>query len=237
MTYSPMLAMVTATFEIAAAVWVLRGPGRRAILRTTGAILLFLAGYQIVEVAICSAAPGYGFLPRLAFMVVTWLPPLGILLVARLLGPGARAARAFAYSMFVFGLGIVVWILADTSFATLSVCNAVCARYDNPMPQYLVYSGFYWLGLLGLVLLSAYGAAHPRDPHDGRLTKQVLTGSVSFLVPAMITSTFVPAAKGALPSVMCHFAVLLAVFLVRLVHLERKEAQGAESDEPSPAFR
>jgi hypothetical protein len=36
---------------------------------------------------------------------------------------------------------------------------------------------------------------------------------------------------------MCHFAVLLAAFLVRLVHLERKGAQGAESDEPSPAFR
>jgi hypothetical protein len=237
MTYSPVLAMVTAAFEIGAAVWVLRGPGRRAVLRTTAAILLFLAGYQIVEVGICSVAPGYGFLPRLAFMVVTWLPPLGILLVARLLGPGARAARAFAYSMFAFGLGIVAWILADTSFASLSVCNAVYARYENPEPQFLVYSGFYWLGLLGLVLLSAYGAVRPRDPHDGRLSKQILTGSVSFLVPAMITSTFVPAAKGALPSVMCHFAVLLAVFLVRLVYLERKETQGAQGDEPSPAFR
>jgi hypothetical protein len=237
MTYSPVLAMVTAAFEIAAAVWVLRGPGRRAILSTTGAILLFLAGYQIIEVAICSAAPGYGFLPRLAFMAVSWLPPLGILLVALLLGPGARAARRFAYFMLAFAMGIVAWIAVDTSFASLSVCNAVYARYEHPMPQFLVYSGFYWLGLLGLVLLSAYGAAHPRDPHDGQLTKQILTGSVSFLVPAMITSTFVPAAKGALPSVMCHFAVLLAVFLVRLVHLERKEVQGAESDEPSPAFR
>ncbi len=94
MTYSPVLAMVTAAFEIAAAVWVLRGPGRRAILRTTAAILVFLAGYQIVEVAICSAAPGYGFLPRLAFMVVSWLPPLGILLVALLLGP-ARPSGAW----------------------------------------------------------------------------------------------------------------------------------------------
>jgi len=237
MTHSPMLAMATATFEIAAAVWVLRGPGRRAILRTTGAILLLLAGYQIVEVAICSVAPGYGFLPRLAFMVVTWLPPLGILLVAQLLGPGARAARAFATSMFAFALGIVAWIAVDASFASLSVCNAVYARYDHPMPQFLVYSGFYWVGLLGLVFLSAYGAARPRDPHDGRLTKQVLTGAVSFLVPAMITSTFVPAAQGALPSVMCHFAILLAAFLVRLAHLERKETQGAEGDEPSPAFQ
>jgi hypothetical protein len=71
MQYSPVLAMVTAAFEIGAAVWVLRGPGRKAVLRTTAAILFFLAGYQVVEVAICSLAPGYGFLPRLAFTVVT----------------------------------------------------------------------------------------------------------------------------------------------------------------------
>lgn len=65
-----------------AAVWVPSGPDRKAILRTTAVILLFLAGYQIVEVGICSVAPGYGFLPRLAFMVVTWLPPIGIPLSA-----------------------------------------------------------------------------------------------------------------------------------------------------------
>ncbi len=237
MTYSPILAFATALFEISAAIWVLRGPGRKAILRTTAAILVFLAGYQVVEVGICSFAPGYGFLPRLAFMVVTWLPPLGILLVSFLLGSGARGARRFAYGMLALALGIVVWIAFDRSFATLSVCNAVYARYDHPMPRFLAYSGFYWLGLLGLVGLSAHGAARPRDAHDGQLTVQLFTGSVAFLVPAVVTSKFIPAAEGALPSVMCHFAILLAAFLVRLVHLERRGTEETETEEPSPAFR
>jgi hypothetical protein len=237
MTYSPVLAVVTALFEVSAAVWVLRGPGRKAVLRTTAAILVFLAGYQVVEVGICSLAPTYGFLPRLAFIVVTWLPPLGILLVSFLLGPAARAARGFAYGMLALAAGIVVWIALDGSFATLSVCNAVYARYDHPMPRFLAYSGFYWLGLLSLVGLSAYGAARPRDAHDAHLTRQLLTGSVAFLVPALVTSKFIPAAEGALPSVMCHFAILLAAFLVRLVYLERRGTVETESDEPSPAFR
>lgn len=237
MTYSPVLAIGTALFEILAAAWVLSGPGRRPIVRTTAAILFFLAGYQVVEAAICSLAPGNGFLPRLAFMVVTWLPPLGILLVSFLLGPGARTARLFAYGMLALALGIELWIAFDTSFATLSVCNAVYARYDHAMPGFLAYSAYYWLGLLGLVALSAHGATRPRDAHAGRLAKLVLIGSTAFIVPAVLTSRFVPATEGALPSIMCHFAILLAIGLVRLIHLERREEEQAGSESPEPAFR
>lgn len=237
MTYSPILAIATAVFEIGAAGWVLTGPGRRSIVRTTAAILLFLAGYQIVEVAICSLVPGHGFLPRLAFLVVTWLPPLGVLLVTFLLGPGARAARLFAYAMFGFALGIVVWIMFDADFATLSVCNAVYARYEHPTPAFLLYAAFYWLGLFGLVSLSAYGAAVPRDAHNGMLAKLVLIGSIAFIVPAVLTSWFVPAGEGALPSVMCHFAILLAALLVRLTYLERRGGPQRDRERPSPAFR
>jgi len=239
--YSPALAAVTAAFEVGAAIWVLRGSGRRAVLRTAAGILVFLAGYQIVEVAICSAAPGYGFLPRLAFTVVTWLPPLGILLAALLLGERARPARLFAYGMFALAGAIIVWIAVDRSFATLSVCNAVYAKYENPMPRFLAYSSYYWLGLLGLVSLAAYGAFRSTDAHDRRLSRQLLAGSLAFLVPAVITSEFVPATQGALPSVMCHFAIVLAIFLVRLVYLERlvypagKNVAAQEDEHPSAA--
>lgn len=236
MTYSPVLAIGTAVFELVSAAWVLAGPGRKAVLRTTAAILLFLAGYQIVEIGICSLAPGQSFLPRLAFMVVTWLPPLGILLVSLLLGSGARTARRSAYGMLGLALVLLFWIGLDASFAQLSVCEAVYARYDHPTPAFIAYSGFYWLGLLGLVAFAAYGAARPRDAHDGRLARLVLTGSLAFLVPAVITSSLMPAAEGALPSVMCHFAILLAAFLVRLVQLERKGAEGTEGEKLSPAF-
>lgn len=206
-------------------------------MRTTAALLLLLAGYQIVEVAICSALPAHTFLPRLAFLVVTWLPPLGILLVSFLLGPGARAARWCAYGMLGLAVGMVVWILFDPGFATLSVCHAVYARYDHPTPSFLLYGAFYWLGLAGLVGLSAYGAVRPRGAHNGRLARLVLTGSVGFIVPAILTSRFVPAGEGALPSVMCHFAILLAALLVRLTYIEQKNTSSAPQPNPSPVFQ
>lgn len=236
MSYSPALAIATAVFEISAAVWVLRGPGRKRVVRTAAAILLLLAGYQAVEVGICSIAPSYGFLPRLAFMVVTWLPPLGILLISFLLGPGAWVARLFAHGMLCVALGVQFWIALDAGFAHLSVCEAVYARYAHPTPGFVAYSAFYWLGLLGLIGFAAYGALRPRDAHDGRLASLMLTGAVAFLVPAVITSSFLPTAEGALPSIMCHFAVLLALFLVCLVHLERREHGVEQQGVLSPAL-
>jgi len=132
--------------------------------------------------------------------------------------------------MFLLAAGFCIWILLDPRFATLSVCEAVYARYDHTMPGFLAYSAYYWAGLLGLVGFSAYWAARPRDPHNGGLARLVLLGSLAFIVPAVVTARLLPAPEGALPSVMCHFAVLLAVGLVRLVQLKRAWA-GAPSRE------
>ena len=87
MSYSEILVWATAAAEIAAAGWTLLGRfrrGSRAVVETAVAILLLLAGYPLAEVAICARVDAAGFLPRLAFLFVTWLPPLGLLLVAQL---------------------------------------------------------------------------------------------------------------------------------------------------------
>ncbi len=230
MDYSPGLAIATALFEIAVAVWALRGPGERSIIRTTGAILLLLATYQIIEVSICANPTAAGFLPRLAFIAVTWLPPLGLLLIAKLHRPRSRLANGNAYSMLAAALGIVVWIALDKGFVSASVCSALFAHYTNPMPRFTLYSGFYWLGLLGMIVHSGYGVKTCRDPHRRRLLFQVFAGTVAFVLPAFVVSRYVAPAEGALPSVMCHFALILALFLTRLVYLERQPAE----DEQTP---
>lgn len=232
MDYSPGLAIATALFEIAVAVWALRGPGNRSIIRTTAGILALLASYQLIEVGICANSAAAGFLPRLAFIAVTWLPPLGLLLIAKLQQPRSRMTYGNAYSMLAAALGIVVWIALDRGFVSSSVCSALFARYTNPMPRFILYSGFYWLGLLGMIVHSGYGVRTCHDPHRRRLLFQVFAGTLAFVVPSMIVSSYVRPVEGALPSVMCHFALIFAVFLTRLVYLERKPAE----EEQTPAI-
>lgn len=230
MGYSPILAVATAGFEIVAGGWALTvRAGSRSVRYTTGAILLLLAGYQLTEVAICADVAAAGFLPRLAFLIVTWLPPLGLLLIAQLRRPRSRPLYGVACTMLAAAAGIAVWIVVDRSFASASVCNAVYARYAHAMPRFQAYAGFYWIGLLGMLVGSGYGAATCNEPRRRKQLEAVLVGTIAFIAPAMAVSWFVPAARGALPSILCHFALLFALCLAWLIHLERRTA--AESSE------
>lgn len=235
MTYSPILAIGTAVFEFTVAVWALRGPGRKPIIRTTSAILLLLAAYQIVEVLVCSRAPMVGFMPQMAFIVVTWLPPLGLLLIAQLSPSQSQLNYAISYFMLAVALSLVIWIALDERFVTDSVCNVVYAKYSNPTPRLQVYSWFYWLGLLGMVVLPALGVRNSNDPDQQRLLRFVLIGSLGFIVPGVIVTHFVAPAQGALPSIMCHFALVFAIFLARLIAVERNsnETVAANANPPT----
>ena len=224
MSYSPALAIATAVFEVTVAIWALRGPGRKPIIRTTSAILLLLAAYQLVEVLVCSHVPVYRFMPQMAFIVVTWLPPLGLLLIAQLSPSQSTINYAISYFMLAVAFGIVVWIAFDERFVSDSVCNIVYAKYTNPYPRFLIYSWFYWLGLFAMVALSTWGVRRTDHSKDRQLLKLVLLGSLGFIIPGVIVTRFVAPAEGALPSILCHFALVLAVFLARLVKQERESS-------------
>jgi hypothetical protein len=223
MNYNPILSIATATLEVGAAVWALRGPGRKPIIYTVSSILFFLAGYQIVEAIFCTGSPvTLAFLPRLAFMIVAWLPPTGLLLVARLYPTKTRTLHYYAYAMYIFCGVLVASIAMDRAFVTATVCEIVFARYTNPTPLYQTYGIFYQSGLMSMLLLSAYGVTICKDDHQRLLLGQVLLGSMAFIIPALVTVAVLPIAENALPSLMCHFAMLLALFLIRLVTIERR---------------
>ncbi|HHS13658.1 MAG TPA: hypothetical protein ENN03_07840 [bacterium] len=224
MSYSPILSIVTAAIEITAAVWVLKGPGRKPVLRVTAAVLLILAAYQLLEVWICTLNTESIFLPRLAFWVVAWLPPTGLLLIALLRSKPSRILKRYAGLFFVLAAFIGFWVLLDSGFVADSVCMVVFAKFTNPMPKYLIYCSFYWLGLLSMILLSGFHAFSGSDQSERRLIRQVFYGTLAFIVPSLLTIQFLPTPDGSLPSILCHFALLLALFLVRMVWLERRKS-------------
>lgn len=222
MEYSPVLSTLTAIFEIVAAVYALIGPGRRPIIHATAAILLILAAYQILEMVICMMPETHPFLPHLAFIVITWLPPTGLLLINRIKSRTSRAMNVFVSMMYGLAVIIILWISLDKHFVTETICTIVFARYSNPVSQYVLYCIFYWMGLLCMIILSATGIKSERNLHLRNLQKQVLIGTASFIIPSIITLQFMPEKEGAAPSILCHFALLLAIFLFRLIYMEQR---------------
>jgi hypothetical protein len=236
MDYNPLLSVATASLEIGAGIWALRGPGRRPIVRAAAAILFLLAGYQIVEAVFCTGLLTFSgsFLPRLAFVVVAWLPPTGLLLLARLYPTQKPYLHWYAYGMYLFCAALVLGIATDPQFVTTSVCLIVFARYTNPTALYQTYGLFYQTGLMSLLAISAWGVTVCDDRRQRLLLGQLLLGSIAFIFPSLVTVAILPIADNALPSIMCHFALLLALFLIRLVAIERQGVLNPAPQTPMP---
>ncbi|MFH1468508.1 MAG: hypothetical protein ABIO70_29225 [Pseudomonadota bacterium] len=221
MTYSPTLAIATAAFELGAALWALTAPRRRTTVRLCIALLLVLAGYQILEVLVCRAE-GPSLAGKLAFVDVVWLPPLGLWLMFHAAWPGRRALRLTLAGVLATAGALALWALLDPSAVDGAVCQVVLARYHHSGVFRLVYGGYYQM-VMGAILLAAnLGMIQTDDRAVRRLLGEFQLGMLAFVLPGMAVVAFVPWAARSTPSVMCHFGILLAVVIVRIVAREKR---------------
>jgi hypothetical protein len=223
MAYSPLLALITGILEFAAGAWIFLRPdrGRKRILYPIGLIFLLLAGYQFAEVAVCSR-PDVGALTRLAFFDITWLPPLALWLGSQWSPPRSRWLRTAALVDFALASGLSIWIFADPGAITGSVCFKIIARYMNGSLFDIVY-GIFYEGSLGVLIFAAAAAmASVEDPVLRKHWANLQAGVLGFILPALALRTLIVEKPGILPSVMCHFALILAASLFIVVLRERR---------------
>jgi hypothetical protein len=223
LAFSPILAVVTGVFEIAAGVYALAGPGRKTILRPAAIILFLLAGYQFSEVLVC-ANPQASAFSRLAYLIITWLPPFGLRLAVVLDARRGRVLRAANAFYFAAASALCVWILADAGLITRSVCDVVLARYFLAHPFDVVYGLVYQSGLLWVVFGAGVGMALAADPVRRKHLAHLQLGVLGFMFPAVAVRILVGGQGDMLPSVMCHFALVLAASLFALILRERRTA-------------
>lgn len=223
MTYSPGLALVTGALELMACVFVLRGPGRKAVLGPAAVILFLLASYQFAEVAVCSRPEALAY-ARLAYLIITWLPPFGLRLLVELDGRRSRPLRAAALGYFAAAAGMCAWLLAVPGLITATVCDLVTARYFQPTLFAVAYGVFYQTGLLWLVFGSWRAMTAAREPRSRSQIGSLLAGVLGFMVPSLVIRVLMPGPGDIVPSVMCHFAVILAAGLVAMIVRERRSA-------------
>jgi hypothetical protein len=220
-SYSPLLAAATAFFELLAAGIALLGPGRKRILYPIGLTFFILAGYQIAEISVC-ARPENLFFSRIAFFDITWLPPLGLYLAYQIAFPKLKWLKTVFMAYLAAGLVLVSWIFIDPNCITQSVCDVVVARYFPSSPFDICFGTFYQSGLMILVFSSAYGLVKPVDKINRKHLANLLIGTLGFILPSIALRFMLPEPDGLLPSVMCHFALILALSLYVLVRREQR---------------
>jgi hypothetical protein len=181
-------------------------------------LLGLLQLYQLSEWLICIGIDE-NITGRIAYVIITFLPPLGYYLSTRIVQwkfpdywIGFAAATAFS-----------LYYLITPNSVDLIDCNPLYAIYEYDLS---LYYGIYYIGILvySIIFLVVH-MVWKREKIDRKLSILLLIGYLSFLVPmylmVLIDSTFI----STVTSIMCKYALLLAVTLGIFSFIKPKEKQ------------
>jgi len=214
--FSPPVMIATFAIEIICAVYVVIRYKLTPVTRLAAALLVCLALFQLAEYNVCEGAWGMDSLAwaRLGYVAITLLPPLGLHLVMQmtgkynrlLLGVAYASAAIFAYIFLFVGQGM-------TSQQCLG--NYVIFRVA---PWASFPYGIYYYGWLFATIGYALRCARNIAARNVRQALYVLSiGYAAFIVPTTAANLIDPSTRAGIPSIMCGFAVILALLLTGAV--------------------
>jgi len=175
-------------------------------------IIAALAVFQLAEFGVCeSLGLGNSTWAKIGFSATTLLPPFGLHLVFTMarkkskLIPIAYAGAAVWVGFFVFG-----------NIMSGAVCegNYVIFNFADPFEGlYYIFYDIILFVTMALGLLFARGAKKVKTK---KALHWLVIGYASFIVPAMIFAQIDSrtGSDSTLPSILCGFAILLALIIV-----------------------
>jgi hypothetical protein len=231
--FSPPVMLATFTVELLLAGYVLWRYQLTRISRLVTALLAFLAVFQLAEYMVCG---GLGMTSdtwaRIGYVSITMLPPLGVHLAYAL---ADRRGRVVVGGTYAVAAGFMGYFLLASDVFTGSQCmgNYVIFQLGGVATQ--LYTLYYYgllLFAIGLCLQFMGGVR----PERKRALQAFIAGYVVFMLPTTVVNTIDPTTISGIPSIMCGFAVLLALIVVFWVMPLVGRLKGATHRGPKHAF-
>lgn len=216
---------MVATFivEILSALFVLyRYKGNKASWLVVS-LLLCLGSFQLAEYYVCTNSTVAVTAARLGYVAITLLPVLGLHLMYVLTDNNSnRNYMKFAYLLALFIS--VYFLIAPQAFDSYQ-CTGNYVIFQIGKTQAMIYSLYYFGLLAQAILTGVYYIRNQKTDLNKPAVKWFLTGYFFFIVPVAFLNIFHPDTSQAIPSIMCGFAITLAIILVAKIaplYLERK---------------
>ena len=176
-------------------------------------MVALLAVYQMLEFLMCGIELQDSFFPYFAFMIITFLPPLNLLLVLTL--KTELKIKPIVIPLFLPALFFLVYYSIVISEFAVTSCTVLYATYNYPFGD--LYGFFYYLPILISVILIIILIKKEDDKRQKLVGKVLLFGSIFISVPVILGFTLMFAGYfsliSAIDSVMCKFAFVYAICL------------------------
>lgn len=203
--------MITTFFiEMGLAAWTLWRYKHTMLVKLVAAMMVCLAFFQLAEYNICEGIFGLSGLTwaRLGYVAITALPALGIHVLTHIAGMKAPWPVRSSYAAMVI---FMAYFLLSTQGLNASTCggNYVIFRTNNTATSWYT---LYYYGLEALETVAAFWFGRQTKEKQ---KKQALYGFTAaylmLIIPISVATTINPELIHGIPSIMCGFAVFLAL--------------------------
>ncbi len=204
--------IATFAIEIILAVHTLVRYKLSAVTRLAASMLICLAVFQLAEFNICEGALGLDSAnwARLGFVAITLLPPMGIHLATKLAKDNQPVLVAGAYAVAVAFAGYFMFVAHGL---TGPACMGNYVIFEIAQGAGGLYTMYYYALLIVAVAYARQMASRAQQAHKARALNALAIGYLAFMVPTTAINLVNPDMVSAMPSIMCGFAVILALVL------------------------
>ena len=209
--FSPPVMLATMIIEFGTAIYLCWRYRLTRKTRLTVAGLICLGVFQLAEYLICEATGIDGLSwARIGHIAISLLPPIGISLAMELAHKRQRIFETIIYCLCAGFIGFYGFWSGAISSETCQG-NYVIFRGDYPYagPIYALY--YFSLLAIGVGLSFHYGRQAPAPLKKALYGLAI--GYLTFIVPTTIVYLLDQTLVNAIPSIMCGFAVFLAIMI------------------------
>ncbi len=220
--YSPILAITTGLIEISAFFYfsfLFKNMGKE--YKILNLILFFLAGYQLLEAFNC-VYPYYPVITRLSFLDITWLPALGVYFTYLTSPYKSKYFKVTSYFFIFLGFVFSITFILNATSTILKSCQLFYATYGNPGNYYHLYGLYYQSGMSLMLIFAINNLISIENKERRMLIADFAIGSALFIIPSVVLTSVIPKFRGSMPSIMCHIALFLCVFIIKALVREKK---------------
>lgn len=208
--------LATFVIEIALAVWVLWRYKHTLLVKLTAIMLVCLAFFQLAEYNICEEIFGLSGLTwaRMGYVAISALPALGIHILTLIAGKKVPWLVSVSYAAMVV---FMAYFLLSTNGLSAYTCggNYVIFKTSNLATSWYT---LYYYGFVGLTTISAWLLAKKTTQPQTRSALYGMTAAyLMLIVPVATVNIINPALIHGVPSIMCGFAVFLALTITLYV--------------------
>lgn len=175
-------------------------------------VITLLASYQAMEFLMCQVELQNPVFPFIAFVIISFLPPLNLLLTIDLKD---QARDKKLYLIFLPAIVFSVYYLFVIPEFAVTSCTVLYASYHYPLGD--LFGFFYYLPILISIFLLIRFIKNNSDKKLKLIAKVLLFGSLFISFPVLIGFTLMflknYAIISAMESIMCKFAFVYAVCL------------------------